>query len=447
MSKIPLSPQLASAIDSTLQAAANAQCDADVIINQRKQFSLKAENGALSEYKVTSSSALGVRLLKNGKVATSYTESLSPDSIQQMVDMALESMPYTEEALGETLVATDKITTPNSEIFLADNSTEAEKIDLALSLESAVREANGKSPYNGYTNDESNIIYANSLGALCHHQARTFSCYTSALVENNTDKAMSLKSMTGRQFSDLHPQTCAADAIEQANALLEGKPLTTSKYSVVFDTNCLAEVFSAFSLCFSGEAARKETNPWRNKVGQHTASTLLSLSDVDSIEQGLAIKAFDGEGLRAQTTPLIVDGELQSLLHNTRTAKHFGVESTGNGARGPKSRLSVGSRHTVISAGHQSVSELQSGRYLYIVDLQGVHSGADAISGDFSFGCAGFLYQDGDLMQPIKGITIAGNFYQMLKEIDAIGIDQHRADGGSFYSPDIRFSSLNVAGS
>ncbi|MGL5481873.1 MAG: metallopeptidase TldD-related protein, partial [Aeromonas veronii] len=71
---------------------------------------------------------------------------------------------------------------------------------------------------------------------------------------------------------------------------------------------------------------------------------------------------------------------------------------------------------------------------------------ADAVSGDFSFGASGFLCRDGVRLQPVRGITVAGNFYRLLGELEAVGDTLHHNDGKGFYAPLIRFGGLSVAG-
>ncbi|WP_231560913.1 metallopeptidase TldD-related protein, partial [Aeromonas sp. ZOR0001] len=111
-----------------------------------------------------------------------------------------------------------------------------------------------------------------------------------------------------------------------------------------------------------------------------------------------------------------------------------------------RSALDVTARHLVFGAGPHSEAEVQSGDYLELVKLDGLHSGADAVSGDFSFGASGFLCRDGVRLQPVRGITVAGNFYRLLGELEAVGDTLHHNDGKGFYAPQIRFGGLSVAG-
>ena len=89
---------------------------------------------------------------------------------------------------------------------------------------------------------------------------------------------------------------------------------------------------------------------------------------------------------------------------------------------------------------------MHSDEYLLITDLTGLHSGANAISGDFSFGASGYLCKDGERIQAVRGITVAGNFYEMLNKIAMIGNQQHWDEGRSALMPGIRFSDVAISG-
>ena len=100
----------------------------------------------------------------------------------------------------------------------------------------------------------------------------------------------------------------------------------------------------------------------------------------------------------------------------------------------------------MIQAGNAKTEELQAGEYLEISDLTGLHSGANAISGNFSFGAAGFLCKDGERIQPVRQITVAGNFFEMLKQIRSIGGQQHWNWSRSCLMTSIRFSDVAISG-
>ena len=89
---------------------------------------------------------------------------------------------------------------------------------------------------------------------------------------------------------------------------------------------------------------------------------------------------------------------------------------------------------------------MHSGEYLEVTDLSGLHSGANPISGNFSFGASGYLCKDGERIQAVRGITVAGNFYEMLNKISMIGNKQHWNEGRTTLMPSIRFSDIAISG-
>nr|WP_086939965.1 metallopeptidase TldD-related protein [Thaumasiovibrio occultus] len=434
------------AADFVLSLAQQHQCSADVIVDSGEQLSLKSEAGALSEYKVTSSQTLGVRLIKDDRIATSFTEALDEESLRNLMAMTLESLPYMAQEPAEKIDGEPTYFEANPVLCPDDHTDEALKIDMALKLQGDIAERGAKAPYNGYSNSYSQRLYVNTQGSVCHEAGRRFSCYTSALIEKGDKNAMALHFQTSRYFADLNAEHVIATAYQKAENLLEGGPIATGKYDVIFEVGCLSELFSAFFMAFSGESARKGVNPWRNLVGQQVASNTLTLRDLPDVKGGMAQRYWDGEGNPTQALTLIEKGQLNTLLHNTKTARALNATANGSAARGPRGGLGVTHNHLVIDNGTQSLAEVNAGQWLEIVELQGLHSGADAISGDFSFGASGFLMQDNRIVQAVRGITVSGNFYQMLQQIVAVGDSQERSDDHCFFSPKVRFENLNIAG-
>ena len=185
----------------------------------------------------------------------------------------------------------------------------------------------------------------------------------------------------------------------------------------------------------------------RDRVGQLIADERLNISDSPHLIDGFGYTLFDSEGTKTATTSLIKEGYLQTLAHNSATAKHFGVKTTGHASRSPKSTLGINLHQLHIGEGNDSESTLYSGEYLLITDLSGLHSGANPISGQFSFGASGYLMKDGVRVQPVRNITMAGNFYEMLKKPSAVGDQLFWNQGKTDVMPHIRFSDVAISGS
>jgi len=423
----------------------------DLILDSGKSFSVKTENGEISEYKVSGSEILGIRVIKDQKIGTSYVESFDSDSLAIMVDNALSGAKYSKIAKHEKITnSKEGLLDGTCEDHISDNEVDPQElIDIALKLESDVKakdKAAKTPPYNGAAEYSSERLYANSNGVLCNERNRVFQSYTSALLEENDKQSMHFYSSLAYKLADLNNDLCVEESIKHARGLINGTAIKTGKYDVVFHNDVLNSIFGAFSTMFSAKTAIENLNPMKDKLAQKVGSELLTIIDRPRLKTGFAYTAFDAEGHETKDLILMNKGILSNFFHNSATAKELGHENTFNATRSAKSPLSVGSTHKCIEAGTTSDTNVMNGSVFEIVSVQGIHSGADAISGDFSFAALGYLKNNNEIVQSVKNVTISGNFYQMLNQVSVVGDKVTANSGGTFFSPKIKFSELSVAG-
>ena len=63
------------------------------------------------------------------------------------------------------------------------------------------------------------------------------------------------------------------------------------------------------------------------------------------------------------------------------------------------------------------------GEGVLISSVSGLHSGVNAVSGDFSTGAEGLRISGGQLAEPLREFTIASTLQRMLAEVLAVGAD------------------------
>ena len=190
----------------------------------------------------------------------------------------------------------------------------------------------------------------------------------------------------------------------------------------------------------------EKTNPFADKLGKQVAGESITIKDIPLYPDAFSKSYFDSEGSTRQDLTLIENGRLNSFYHNSATANFFKTKTTGHASRGAKSALGVSGTTRVISRGNSSDSEIKAGKYFEVHSLQGLYSGANAISGEFSFAASGYLYQEGEMIQPVKGVTVSGNFHTMLLGLNIIGDTILPTNDFEFFSPLLRFESMSVAG-
>lgn len=421
----------------------------DLIVDEGQSLSLKAREGELEEYKVSSSQVFGLRVIKDGRVGTAYSEASDADALSSMVEQALVNATFAAADLHEKILAnTGSLKTDDTLLHPEDATEIEEKIELALNIERGLSKKDRVKnvPYNGVQDNSGERSVFTSVGLSAHSRVRQCACFAYALVEDGEKNAMEGAGQSGRLFADLNGDELIEKVHKNCLDILDGVPVPSKHYDVIFNNESQNGVFGVFASMFGGKSAKDGVNPMRDKVGEVIADSRLTIYDNPLLVDGFGYTLFDAEGTATGKTPLIVEGKLESLIHNSATASFFGVETTGHGSRGPKSTLGVSLHQMEIMAGEDNAEGLLSGEYLELTDLTGLHSGANPISGDFSFGASGFLCCDGERVQPVRGVTVAGNFYEMLKKISKIGDTQRWDWEKGTLSPSIRFADVAISG-
>ena len=99
-----------------------------------------------------------------------------------------------------------------------------------------------------------------------------------------------------------------------------------------------------------------------------------------------------------------------------------------------------------LAPGTQTQEELIAGieEGVLIQSVQGLHSGVNPISGDFSTGASGLMIRNGKTAEPIREFTIASTLQRMLLDVLAVGNDVDwlpmRAAGVSMVIADVTMS-------
>ncbi|MBO7273540.1 MAG: TldD/PmbA family protein, partial [Clostridia bacterium] len=172
----------------------------------------------------------------------------------------------------------------------------------------------------------------------------------------------------------------------------------------------------------------------------------------DPMREGSPIKTpFDGEGVATARRAVVENGVLKTMLYDLTTAKKAGVISTGNGQKGSYAApVSIAPYNFGMMAGDCDLDTLLSmaGEGIYITECKGFHAGANAVTGDFSIESAGFMIRDGKLAEPVKSFTIAGNFFELIKNIDTLGNEVRWGipSRTTFGAPDVLVRDMSVAG-
>ena len=400
------------------KARAAGLSEYEAYVSNGDSFEASVHAGELIAYNVSSTMGLGFRAKVNGRMGYASTQALDEDAARLLVEGAITSATLTETDDPQFLFEGGE--TPALELYnpALDEISDAEKVRMALALEKKALDADPR-----ITTDGCAVIYAasgrrivNSKGLDVAFRDNAMGAYVSTVAREGGRAGSAYRIKMGRQGAPDFDRL-AREATCEALDFLAASPVDSGSYPVVLRASAAVELLAAFSSAFSAESAQRGLSPLKGREGERIAAECVTLMDDPLNPEGLAASPFDGEGVPAKVKAVIDGGRLTTLLHNLKTAAKQGVASTGNAARGYASAITVAPTNFYIKPSDAPLSALlqKAEGGLIVTELQGMHSGTDVVSGDFSLSAKGYVIENGALGRPVDQITVAGNFYELLK--------------------------------
>ena len=267
-------------------------------------------------------------------------------------------------------------------------------------------------------------------------------------VDGENQQDYSFKSLEGDQTV----AEVVDEAVSEALAKIGAGSVPSGKYNVVFSGDKMRSLLSVFSNAFSAKAVIDGMSRLKGLEGEKIASDIVTITD-DPQREGNAVGTnFDAEGVATHRKSVVEAGVLKTFLHNRETALAMGKETTANASKaGYSSPIGVRPYSFAIEPGDKTQDELfaLAGDGIFITEINGLHAGANPVSGDFSLQSAGFMIRGGKKCEAVKSFTIAGNFFDLLKNIAALGnkLERGVATGFTgFCSPDVFVPEMSIAG-
>src|SRR5436190_823767 len=221
------------------------------------------------------------------------------------------------------------------------------------------------------------------------------------------------------------------------------------KVPVVLDPFAASSFLGVLAGALNAENVLKGRSLFADMVGRAVGSDPFTLVDDGRRLDGPGACPFDAEGVPSGRTELFTEGTLQGFLHDTYTARRAGdgQRSTGNAKRGGyRSTPGVGTSNFFVDPGDLSYDQLlaRAEGGVLIMDVSGVHSGANPISGEFSVGATGLRVEGGSAGEPLREMTIASTLPEMLSDVAGVGSDLRFFS--SVGTPSILIGEMTLAG-
>ena len=448
--------ELSAVAHRAVEAATAAGAgDAEAYVSRESGREVRVHGGEVESLTAATQSGVGVRAWVGHRVGYAYGTDLSEAGVAAIAARAAEAAAVADEdefaappapaeiealpGLGDPSTA-EWDTGRVAELALTVERTALESDPRLVGVEAAV-----------YADADEHVAIASSAGVGGEYETSTCYAYLQALAEGDGARETGLGFGLARGPRGLDPEAIGAEGAQRALAMIgAGKPASRT-CPVVLDETVAAGFAGLIGGGLGAKAVQRGRSPFAGRLEEEVASSAFALHDDGRDPAGPASAPFDGEGVPRRRTALIEGGRLRSYLYDTYSANREDVSSTGSAARqGYRSLPSVSTSNLMVAPGSHSLEQLlaEAGEGIYVTDVAGLHSGVNPVTGVFSVGASGRAIHDGQLAEPLREFTIAGELVAMLSAVSAAGAEARWVPfGGSVSTPPLLIGEMAISGS
>ena len=436
-----------------------AECEAQSIAEYELYYqagsstSVDTFQHSINEFTSSYSGGVCFRAIVNGKMGYASTEDLSAQQAKAVVAKAVDNAMNLEAEetvfLGEggqeyEPLEDKSYDLPTTEELIAKVLETTEKLYAADAMAVDGCQTQG-------IIETSEVAIYNSKGLDLHHSNKASGLIAVGVVSNGKEMSNDYQIKLGK-LDEINVDELVKKAVDGAKEKLGGEVAPSGQYPVIFNTEAMCSLLGVYSGIFNSESAQKGLSKLAGREGEVIAAPCVTLIDDPFHCDNPEPMNFDAEGSPTHKKAVIENGVLNTLLYNLKTAAVAGKKTTGNASKaGYDAPVGIRPFTMYLQGGDMTEEELlqKAGNGVYITSLGGLHAGANAISGDFSLQSSGYMIENGVKTRYVKSFTVAGNFYELLKNITALADNCRlpRAMGSTtFGAPSVLVDGLSVAG-
>ena len=448
-----------SSIDMALEAGASA---VQVTLDKAKTEIIALLDGEIDNIRQTGDRALTFKVFADGKYGVFSTNRLEAESVRELLKMAVENvrllapdkfrrLPDKEET------AKDAIRGDEMELCWDgyDSVTAGQRLDMAKRV-SVFNEFSAESPDRDWKLVSEEVEYNNTLTDTyltssdrigCRQIETSFEVCSNVTVEDNE----------GNKYSGLwwdysiSPEKvlvsdCGHKAVLQAAGQIGQVNVNGGKYRMVVSRRVSGRLVQPVLNALSGRAIQQKSSFLTDTLNKKVFSGGLTILDRPREKGKSGSILFDGEGRACLDRDIIVNGVVKEYFINTYMSGKLGMPATSESANRPVVQPFVSEK--TGAEGNIDLTLLQEadvlalcGSGILVTDFNG--GNCNSATGDFSYGVEGFVFENGEIKEPVSGMLITGNMKELWSNLLVAGSDP--MDGFSRQVPTLAFDDVTFS--
>lgn len=431
-------------IEKVLERARTRGSAADTILRDSATLSLKFESGRLKESALSQEAGLNLRVFANGKVGIAGTTDLAAldDVVQRAFASAEEGEPLAAELPGKL---------PLPPVNTWDDRAAGLDVAALAAIGRALLEPLTRPGWQvGASVDRvvETLSFANTAGQIVSYRstAVSFGAEVTRVAGDDVLMAYDGGATVGvPEAGELERLTRHILVKMARSEKIVDSP--EGRLPVLFTPEGSSCVWMPIRMAVSGKTVLQGVSPLGGKIGEKLFDSAVTFTDDPTALGRVASRPADDEGVPSKPLAMIEQGVVRAFVYDLETAARASTKSTGHGARSTFGKPGISFSNTVLATGTLDeaglLCEMKHG--LIVDELIGVGQG-NVVGGAFSHPVAlAWRVDGGEITGRVKDAAIAGNAYDLLKNIRAFG-SEARWLGGTRLVPPLLLDEVNVAG-
>lgn len=398
-------------------------------------------NGEVDRVTHCVDSSLSFALFADGRFGSFSTNKLDPASLKDFLESSVKTVRTISKDecrdLPDPRRCCSKAIT-GDELGLTDcrreSMTPEERIRMAL--DASVYRDGILSEEGEYSDSVYKTVVMDTDGVLCLHSETSFDYGVEITIEEDGEKYSGYWWDSASHLDALDARSCGEKALARSRAQVGSDAVPGGRYNMVVDSEVASKMVSPVLRALNAFSIQQNNSFLVDSLGKRPFPEGLTIMDLPHIKGQACSKLFDSEGVATAETPIIRSGEVCEYFVNTYMSRKLGIAPTVEEATRPKVLPWPES-----GLGRSEILKI-CGNGILVTDFNGGNS--NPVTGDFSYGIEGFLFENGKVSRPVSGMLVTGNFLSLWKKLIAAGDDAR--DCMSKLIPTLAFADVDFSG-
>ena len=429
-------------------AAAGAQ-HARATLSKSEEDLVATLDGEVDRVTHCADRSLSLALFVDGRFGSFSTNKLDADSLRTFIAKAVETVrevtPDPFRTLPDPARCCQDART-GDELGLVDPAREAltpderQRIALAASVHSAPLHGGHDyqiiSEEGEYSDSVYETVVMDTNGTCCLHRETSFDYGVEITVESGGEKYSGYWWDAASHRAELDAPACGRKALERAVGQIGSEPAPGGKYTAVIDAEVASKLVSPLLRALSAYSIQQNNSFLMDSVGKQVFPEGFTLLDLPRIPGQTCSKYFDSEGVATVEAPVIERGVVKQYFVNTYMANKMGIAPTVEDATRPKVLP------WPVAGLDRAAILARCGSGILVTDFNGGNS--NPVTGNFSYGVEGYLFEDGRIVRPVSGMLMTGCFTDLWSRLLAAGDDARPCQ--TKLIPTLAFAEVDFSG-